>query len=236
MPEPVLRIVLIICCVFALGATANIAFMQDDGQRLSNITTSRYGTSSTEASNTEGSAGYTALRAPNPRSRAGSDTRSGARSGTRPRSGTRQGQASKHKKRDLVRAIQRELKSAGYMRRQPDGNLDMPTRAAILAYERRTGQEMTGAASEHLFKTLLLGITVGTRPPRKQQTQSATRIIRYIQQLLDQRSPGTLNTNGRIDEAMRHAIMAFERSHGMRVEGKITAELVTRLQHAGQRG
>jgi peptidoglycan hydrolase-like protein with peptidoglycan-binding domain len=137
---------------------------------------------------------------------------------------------------DLVRAIQRELRSNGYLDRAPDGALDMPTRAAIWAWQRQNGLPPTAWPSENVLKALLLGATAETRSPTRQEQEAAAVLLRHVQLILKSRRLGEVAVTGRYDDATRAAIAAFERQQGLPVTGELGATLVQRLENAGRHG
>lgn len=138
--------------------------------------------------------------------------------------------------RELVGAIQRELYAGGYTRRPPDGVLDIGTRAAILAWESENGVTLTAIPSESLLKSLLLGASVDQGARKGRPTRDAVELIRHVQARLRERRVGDVQLTGRLDEATRRAIMAFEKSKKMTARGTITEELVLRLERIGRHG
>ncbi|HUS95539.1 MAG TPA: peptidoglycan-binding domain-containing protein [Hyphomicrobiaceae bacterium] len=205
MPIQLYRAVLALCGVFALGAVLNVAFLQREKSQLATFTKGTPVT--TETTKPHVPFPDLTVRAP-----------------------------AALPSVELIRAIQRELRNAGYSKRNPDGILDMPTRAAILAYESDIGLKITAEPSENLLKAMLLGATVeghsaaGTPP-----AETAAHVIRHVQRLLARNGSEDLRTTGRNDEPTRRAIMAFEKGQGLPAKGRITAELVERLQRQGQR-
>jgi len=137
---------------------------------------------------------------------------------------------------DLVRAIQRELRSKGYLDRAPDGALDMPTRAAIWAWERKNGLPPTAWPSEDVLKALLLGAATEPRRPTVQEQEAAAVLLRHVQLILKTRRLGNVSVTGRYDDATRAAIAAFERQQGLPVTGELRASLVQRLENVGRHG
>lgn len=137
---------------------------------------------------------------------------------------------------DLVRAVQRELQAKGYIRRAPDGALDMSTRAAIWAWEVDNGLPPTAAPSGDLLKALLLGAAVDRRPAPTTQPDGVGRLMQHVQMLLKSRTEIDLALTGRFDEATRRAISAFEQRLGLPATGRINAALVLRLENAGLHG
>ena len=134
---------------------------------------------------------------------------------------------------DTVRAIQRELKLRGYGPLAGDGNLGLPTRAAIMAYEHDQGLALTGEASERLLRRILLGATDGTAggssSAGKSPSPDAQQVIRTVQQWLTSLGYQPGRAEGQLTDQTVQAIRDFEVDRGLVPRGRISADLVARL-------
>jgi peptidoglycan hydrolase-like protein with peptidoglycan-binding domain len=132
--------------------------------------------------------------------------------------------------RNLVAAIQRELEAKGYAPGSETGELTLPTRAAVLAFETDIGRPLTGVPSEAILKELLFGATIvakGLGQPKV--TGEGARLVREIEARLAQAGlePGAVD--GKLDASTAKAIARFEALHGMRQSGRIGGALAQRL-------
>lgn len=136
---------------------------------------------------------------------------------------------------ETVRAIQRELAQRGYGPLQTDGFPGLATRAAIMAYEFDKGLALTGEASEALLTRVLLGAPGHTEAGRAGMVQSnaARLVIRSVQQALATQGFKPGRSDGRLSEDTIRAIREFEVEQGLFPRGRISAEVVTRLEAAG---
>lgn len=130
----------------------------------------------------------------------------------------------------LVTAIKVELKSRGYHLADDTPALDLQSRAAIIAFEADNDLRLTGEASQALLHRLLLGAMSnqanGSSPPAPR----AEEIIRTVQGALKGSGHPDLKVDGRMSTETVDTIRTFERAHGMKVTGRISGELVSRLK------
>jgi peptidoglycan hydrolase-like protein with peptidoglycan-binding domain len=138
---------------------------------------------------------------------------------------------------DTVRAIQRELNQRGFGPLAIDGAVRPVTRAAILAYEHDHRLALTGEASEALLKHLLLGHPAdGPRAGAGEvQSPHAETIIKQVQRLLVATGYRPGPANGRLSAETVTAIRAFEHEHGLAPKGRVSAEVLARLQTSAAR-
>lgn len=136
----------------------------------------------------------------------------------------------------LVAAIRLELKSRGYNVGHAGTVLDLQTRAAILAFEADNDLRLTGEASQPLLHRLLLGATSGEAHGGSLPAPRAEEVIRDVQASLKRAGHPDLPVDGRMSTQTVDAIRAFERSHGMKVTGRVSGDLVARLQHVARDG
>jgi peptidoglycan hydrolase-like protein with peptidoglycan-binding domain len=142
------------------------------------------------------------------------------------------GDATDAASRDTVRAIQRELKKRGSTAVPVDGSLRPVTRAAIMAFEHDSGLPLTGEANEDQLKRLLMGAAAVPAVGKAGEVRSphAETIIKLVQRHLGERGYRPGATDGRLGASTVAAIRQFETDQGMRVTGRISSEVLGRLQ------
>jgi peptidoglycan hydrolase-like protein with peptidoglycan-binding domain len=132
---------------------------------------------------------------------------------------------------ETVRAIQRELMRLGYGPVVADGVMRMGARAAIMAFEHEHRLPLTGKATQALLKHLVFGAPVATGAAAAPEVKSphAEAVIKQVQRLLLARGyvPGAID--GRLSAQTIAAIKAFETDQGLAAKGRISAEVVVRL-------
>jgi peptidoglycan hydrolase-like protein with peptidoglycan-binding domain len=135
---------------------------------------------------------------------------------------------------ETVRVIQRELKSRGYGPLAGDGVMGLTTRAGIMAFEHDYGLGLTGEASEDLLKRILLGALPDIAPAGTTKIRSvhAEQVIRAVQQRLAALGYRIVRADGWLGEDTIKAIRDFEMDKGLVPKGRISAELVARLNDA----
>ena len=142
-----------------------------------------------------------------------------------------------------VVALQRELTARGYGPLAGDGVMGLATRAGIMAFEHDHGLTLTGEASEGLLKRILLGGSPGidprapvgapgSAPGRTRSSAQAEPVIRTVQQGLAALGYLVGRIDGRLGEDTLKAIRDFEMDKGLVPKGRISAELVARLNEA----
>jgi peptidoglycan hydrolase-like protein with peptidoglycan-binding domain len=139
-----------------------------------------------------------------------------------------------------IRAIQRELKGAGYYDGPADGLANLSTHAAIMAYESDHDLDLTGVPSDALLKMLILGTgrspASGTSRSRVAKGTPAEQVTRLVQQQLAGRGYNIAAIDGRLGEDTRRAVAAFESEQRLQPSGRISAPLLAKLQRAPTAG
>jgi Putative peptidoglycan binding domain len=134
---------------------------------------------------------------------------------------------------ETVRAIQRELKLRGYGPVPVNGTIGLATRAAIMAFEHDHGMALSAEASERLLKRIVLGAVepanVSHSVVDRGASPRATEVIRSVEQWLAALGYQPGHTDGRLGEETVKAIREFEVDKGLVPRGRISAELVGRL-------
>jgi peptidoglycan hydrolase-like protein with peptidoglycan-binding domain len=135
---------------------------------------------------------------------------------------------------ETVRAVQRELRQRGYGALPNDGIVRLPTRAAVMAYEYDNGLALTGQVSEALLARIVLGKAMGidNSSAGKVRSAQAESVIRNVQQSLAARGYQVGPADGQLGEATVRAIREFEVDKGMVPKGRVSMEVVARLNAA----
>ena len=138
---------------------------------------------------------------------------------------------------DTIRAIQRELSQRGFGPLASDGIMRLVTRAAIMSYEHDNRLPYTAEATEGLLTRLVLGASAINPPAGAGEVQSphAEATIKQVQRLLAAGGyrPGLADGRLRVETAA--AIRAFEQDQGLAPKGRISADVVVRLQNSATR-
>jgi peptidoglycan hydrolase-like protein with peptidoglycan-binding domain len=133
---------------------------------------------------------------------------------------------------EAVRGIQRELKRRGYGPLVADGIMRPEARAAVMAFEHEHRLPLTGEATQALMKRLVFGTSGAdeTAGAREVRSPHAEAIVKEVQRLLAGRGyrPGAVD--GRLRPETVAAIRVFETDQGLAPKGRISAEILTRLQ------
>jgi peptidoglycan hydrolase-like protein with peptidoglycan-binding domain len=142
---------------------------------------------------------------------------------------------------ETVRAIQRELAARGFGPVPSDGNLDLATRAAIIAYELDQRLALTAAPSEDLLRRLVLGTPRSAAPGEETSagqgvSTEAEAVIASVQRSLVRLGYRPGRADGQLGEETARAIHDFEVDRGMVPKGRISAELVRQLEAAQRAG
>jgi hypothetical protein len=106
------------------------------------------------------------------------------------------------------------------------------TRAAILSWEYDNKLPLTGEATEALLTRLVLGAPgneVGTSA-REVQSAHAEATIKRVQRLLSANGYRPGPADGRLRSDTVEAIRAFEQDQGLAPKGRVSAEVLARLQ------
>lgn len=136
----------------------------------------------------------------------------------------------------LVSAIRLELKTRGYAAGSSSGGLDLETRAAIIAFEADNDMRLTAEASQTLLHRLLLGATGAEANSGSPPAPRAEEVIRTLQADLKRAGHPDLKTDGQMSRETVETIRAFERSHNMKVTGRVSGELVAQLRLVAKDG
>lgn len=130
----------------------------------------------------------------------------------------------------LVIAVKRELSALGYAAGNPGGTLELDGRAAIMAFEADRNLPLTGNASQELLHSMLLGAPSAAAGTGAGPSIQAQEVIRAVQGMLARVGYAGIKTDGRLREETVAAIRKFEQAQGLKVTGRVSAELVSRLK------
>lgn len=133
---------------------------------------------------------------------------------------------------ETIRAIQSALAARGYETGGVDGVAGQMTEAAILAFEVDNGMMLTAEPSESLLHTLQnrgQGPTVRARLGTEAPGPKAEALIRFVQLTLATLGYAPGAPDGRLGPATVAAVRAFEKQQGLADTGRISGELVARL-------
>jgi peptidoglycan hydrolase-like protein with peptidoglycan-binding domain len=133
---------------------------------------------------------------------------------------------------DTVRAVQEELNRQGYGPIEADGVMRQPTRAAIMAFEHDHRLGLTSEASQSLLKQLVFGTpeTEGAAGDREVRSPHAEALVKQIQQSLIARGYRAGAVDGQMSAETVAAIRTFETDQGLVPKGRISVEVLERLQ------
>jgi peptidoglycan hydrolase-like protein with peptidoglycan-binding domain len=133
---------------------------------------------------------------------------------------------------ETVRAVQEELNRQGYGPVETDGVMRRPTRAAIMAFEQDHRLGLTGEASQDLLKQMVFGTPQSVGAARLSEVRSphAEAIVKHVQQALLARGYRPGAADGRLTAETVAALRTFETDQGLVPRGRISAEVLERLE------
>lgn len=132
----------------------------------------------------------------------------------------------------LVRALQRELKSKGYDPGAEDGAAGLVTRAAIFAFEYDNRLPLTAEPSEQLLQALVLGGS-GARGANQRRSYAlsaeARDLVLATQRRLKQQGFWRPPVDGHFNTDLSRAIQRFETAQRLPTTGRISGRFMARL-------
>ncbi|HUF57492.1 MAG TPA: peptidoglycan-binding domain-containing protein [Thermohalobaculum sp.] len=126
---------------------------------------------------------------------------------------------------ETVVEVQTELRRRGYDIDVITGQWDVPTRDAILVYQRDAGLAATGVVDEALAESLR---TTASLPSAEQRA-----LVRGIQEALKDRGYNTGPVDGTMSPLTASAIRTYEADAGLPVTGTASPALLARLEGTG---
>ncbi len=155
--------------------------------------------------------------------------------------------ASNAKPDETVRALQDALRRAGYYGGPVDGLAGPQTTAAVVAFERITGRDVTGKASPQILEAIraegatpsaatLSGRTQAA-PVTPQVVSTAPPVpdarVAIVQNALSRAAYGQIRADGVFGPQTSDAIKQFQADHNLPVTGEIDDALIMELATAG---
>ncbi|WP_366655630.1 peptidoglycan-binding domain-containing protein [Fodinicurvata sp. EGI_FJ10296] len=125
---------------------------------------------------------------------------------------------------DMIAAIQSELRQRDYRIPAVSGEMNQATRDAIRDYERDRGYLVTGRATSELLEDLRADDN------RDDSDDLTTRDVATVQQALNDRGYDAGPADGVLGPTTRTAIRTYQSDAGMDPTGRVSAELLARLQ------
>lgn len=133
-------------------------------------------------------------------------------------------------RRELVRAIQRELWHRDYQIDRRDGQLDLATRLAILRYQYNSSLNLTGRPSEALLEQILFGPFRGAHAEDPVARFEADReLVARVQRMLSRLGFANLKGTGLLGTETRSALRDFAQFRDLRPTGRLTPRLLLEL-------
>ncbi len=130
----------------------------------------------------------------------------------------------------LVNAIERELAHRGYDPGEIDGEPDIQTRSAIIAYEFDQGMPLTGEATEDILKSLIFATAgpdeEGLAPERFERRGE---LVAQVQDMLARMGYGGGPADGKLDTRTREAIRKFENDRDLDARGRLTPRVLLEM-------
>lgn len=132
---------------------------------------------------------------------------------------------------ETVRAIQNNLKAAGYEPGRLDGEANMITRAAILAFEYDHGLPLQGEVSRSVLEQLVFASAgqVGDRGGSRIVGERAAKIMRMVHRELRRLGYDPGGEDLLTGDAAKRAIRDFEIDQNLPATGRVSGRLVARL-------
>ena len=128
-----------------------------------------------------------------------------------------------------MRELQHGLRDLGFYDGPVDG-IDGPhTRMAVAAYQKANGLDSTGTPDKGLYRQVRLASRDVPPVPPLPPTPDPEKRLLAVQKVLAELgySPGRID--GRLGSKTRAAIARFERDHGLKVTGHMSAALMRKL-------
>lgn len=133
---------------------------------------------------------------------------------------------------ELVRALQRELKTKGYDPGGQDGQAGLVTRAAIFAFEYDRRLPLTAEPTEKILQALVLGGSIGPDGKRERSYKlsgEARDLVKATQRGLKTQGYWSHAIDGRFTTQLSRAIQRFETAQNLPTTGRISGRFMARL-------
>ena len=124
-------------------------------------------------------------------------------------------------------AVNRELRSRGYLAPGAGQPSAIATHAAILAFEDDHNLKLTATPNNSVLKALLFAQTAaGGKRRTVPATEMARKLIGEVQRALTHLGYRRGDITSQLDDATRTAIRKFERARGLQLSGRVSAPLI----------
>jgi peptidoglycan hydrolase-like protein with peptidoglycan-binding domain len=133
----------------------------------------------------------------------------------------------------LIRAVQSELREAGYYSGPLDGLAGTNTQAAIAAFQASAGANATGTVSFELLSSIRAANRSGKARAGGAIAAEPDGRVAAVQDALARSAYGPLTADGVFGPQTRDAIIRFQRDHGLPLTGAINDSLMVELRAAG---
>jgi len=135
----------------------------------------------------------------------------------------------------LTKQTQKLLAELGYNPGAADGSMGSRTRQAIKAFQRDQGLKADGKLTTGLFTVLTILYQQPTLTKAAEPSAADPQLVRKVQFYLAEWGYNPDPADGVLGERTRQAIRAFQRDQGLKVDGRISAELAARLTDSSRR-
>ncbi len=129
-----------------------------------------------------------------------------------------------------VTRLQQRLRQLGYLNANPTGNFGPMTRDAVIAFQRKYRISANGIVNRQTWNALL-----GSSPTPARSSLSTSQ-VRELQARLQQLGYFNTNPTGNIGPMTREAVMQFQRSYRLRVDGIANAQVLQAVRRASTDG
>lgn len=130
----------------------------------------------------------------------------------------------------IVKGIERELFLLGYTVGPRDGEFDVQTRAAIIAYEFDKHMDLTGNAGEKLLQSLIFGKADAPKPIGSAvRFEGNADLVRQVQKILAEQGYISGPVDGILDKRTRTAIQRFEEDRSLPAQGRLTERVLLEM-------
>lgn len=124
--------------------------------------------------------------------------------------------------RELVTAVQSELRQRGYTVTSVDGNYDAQTRQAVMQYQGDAGMTITGEVSQSLLSHM--------RSASVERSMDRRQLVTSVQQELNRRGYDAGPADGALGPKTRSAISTYQSDARMPVTGDVSESLLASLR------
>ena len=132
--------------------------------------------------------------------------------------------------RDIIRSVEQTLNARGFQAGAADGEMTAQTRAALKAFQKSENLQDTGQLNPGTLAAL--GVPADKEEPPASLVLSSAK-VRALQAKLNERGFNVGLVDGRMGDATRAAIRAFQRSQDLPVTGRADSRTLAALGVSG---